>query len=216
MKKVIIAIAVALMAAASVFADGPEWESDLDDFVASHYGESQEWTYFSAISHPCATKKRAKIRAEETLREEVADNIGGKITKSLKKTENSDFVEDDEGEAGPSIDITATMKFSVQIDCPAFDFLKYYYEETDVEGKTYYICYVLARYRTGDMVKKVQKLNVEKQVAAWAKDYGKKNRTTVSEETKEFIISSVKEDIEGYIENPYDDFEDEDDYEEDE
>lgn len=208
MKKVIISMVVALVAAASVFAQKiPEWvlvdgSENQASARAQAYGEKKYgkgYQYIIGVSNKIASKSTAMSRAEEDLLARIGRQVGAKITANIDKTGFAEYFESEVEDGLIKIEEAFNISFSMK--APNVEFLEWFSEAGEQGGKKYYIGYVLGKFKTSEFCENVEKINVEKDINRWAKKIKSKTKKPIPADMLEEIVSDVEDGKEDYIED---------------
>jgi hypothetical protein len=114
------------------------------------------WYYDAGISNKAASEQLARTRARQNVQQVIAENIASDIKARIDITAFSMFqsagIEETENR------IEAALTNSIKTKVPRYETLEWYIEEGELEGKKYYLAYVLVRFPRKDIITMVEKI----------------------------------------------------------
>jgi len=115
-----------------------------------------QWYYDAGISNKAASEQLARTRARQNVQQVIAENIASDIKARIDITAFSMFqsagVEETENR------IEAALTNSIKTRVPRYEALEWYIEEGELDGKKYYLAYVLVRFPRKDIITMVEKI----------------------------------------------------------
>jgi len=115
-----------------------------------------QWYYDVGISNKAASEQLARTRARQNTQQVIAENISSDIKARIDITSFSMFqssgIEETENR------IEAALTNSIRTRVPRYETLEWYIEEGNLDGKQYYIAYVLVRFPRQDIITMVEKI----------------------------------------------------------
>jgi TolB-like protein len=123
-----------------------------------------EWYYAVGRSNKTATEQLAVTRARQNVQQNTAENIAKDIEGRIDTTELSNILDSDNED--PERRIEAAFTSSIKTRVPRYEPLEWYIETGKLNGKDWYIAYVLVRFPRKDIIDMVEKIEPEKVVDA--------------------------------------------------
>jgi hypothetical protein len=140
----------------------PQWTGEpltaRDKYEPQNKGVS-EWYYDMGISSKAASEQLARTRARQNVQQMIAENIASEMKARIDVTALSIFqssvIEDAE------FRIEAALTNSIKTKVPRYETLEWHVEHGKLNGKDWYIAYVLVRFPRRDILDLVEKLDPE-------------------------------------------------------
>lgn len=201
--KILICLHVVLVTMAmSLFAQSrPAWadseHSDLNGYVTAMYDDNDIWAYDVGISYKATSEKRARIRADQDLAGRIGSILGTTISGNTDFTGMSEFVESYGEEM--LVRYEEAINLAVKVKIPSIEHLEYYTEKGVQDDTTYYIVYVLGRYKREDFKTALEKIDFEKTIITATKRFEKKESVIVPDSLEVFVVNVAKERVKAIL-----------------
>lgn len=209
MKKIVCIVGfAALFTAALVAQNRPEWIQNHLKYGREVYenkraADETKWTYEVGVSNLLSSESRSRTKAQQTLQETIATNVAGQLTKNLDRYVFSEYVDDDSIPEDALVRYEEALNLAVSVKVPKVEFLEYYTEKEELDGKNVYKTYVLGRYLTSELWDCIQAIDVDAAVEKATKKFEKAEGINIPDEMEALVKTTVKEEIVEYVDENF-------------
>ena len=150
-----------------------------------------------------SSESRSRTKAQQALQETIATNVAGQLTKNLDRYVFSEYVDDDSIPEDALVRYEEALNLAVSVKVPKVEFLEYYTEKEELDGKKVYKTYVLGRYLTSELWDCIQAIDVDAAVEKATKKFEKAEGINIPDEMEALVKTTVKEEIVEYVDENF-------------
>jgi TolB-like protein len=146
----------------------PQWTKKPLSARAEYEPDSNavsNWYYDVGLSNMAASERLARDRARQNVQQNTAENIAKDIQVLINATELTDYMPSS-GNEDSELRIEAAFKSSIKTRVPRYELLEWYIETGKLDGKNFYIAYVLVRFPRKDILDMVENMEPAKIIDA--------------------------------------------------